>query len=246
MPAKTTQDNFYYLLEYSIAKGKPHTPARPLQEADDTEETQDPALGYEKKGGAALPAAPAPAADTTTPEEDETMPGADGEGAPATDGPNKDGDAANDVENGTPTNEKDVETILGDLIRVHSEKLDNLFAYMDANEQKLQQMQGQLGAVPAMQQGMNRMHDQIKELTPPSPLESGNAMIAAAGGVRVEDYWNNWLAQNKRDEHMDGNPYYPESAQDRSQQSDDLYMDANDVPDLNKDQIKRSFFGTNK
>ena len=253
-------DKFFRLLEYNIAKGK-----RPLLEADAPQvpDVEEQPLGYEKKsalgtapkpgvpatdGAPATADAPAPDAAAAAPvagaagetpaptvPTDETAPDPTAEPA---EGESEEGAEVDAAEKGGAEAEEDVEDILGKLVRLHAEKLDALDAYMAQNDMHLQQVEAKANGLDAVQGEMAHMKDQIKILTPPTPLEAGNKMIAAAGGTRVEDYWNNWLAKNKRDEQLDGNPYYP------SEGGEETYsVDVNSVPDLSKDQIKKSFFG---
>jgi hypothetical protein len=247
-------DKFFQLLEYNIAKGK-----RPLLEADAPQvpDVEEQPLGYEKKtalgsapkpgvpatddaasatADAPAPAAPAAGGETaapTVPGDDETAPDPTTEPTEGEEGAEVDA-----VEKGGDDKADDVEDILGKLVRLHAEKLDAIDAYMQQNDMLVQQVQAKANGLDAVQGEMSHMKDQIKILTPPTPLEAGNKMIAAAGGTRVEDYWNNWLAKNKRDEQLSGNPYYP------SEGGEETYsVQLDDVPDLSKDQIKKSFFG---
>lgn len=238
-------DKFFQLLEYNIAKGK-----RPLLEADApaVPDVEEQPLGYEKKtalGTAPKPGVPAtetadapadaPVAGGETPAPtvptDETAPDPTAEGE-------EEGAEVDAVEKGGAEPEEDVESILGKLVRLQSAKLDAIDAYMQQNDMLVQQVQAKANGLDAVQGQMAHMKDQIKILTPPTPLEAGNKMIAAAGGTRVEDYWNNWLAKNKRDEQLDGNPYYPSEGKEET-----YSVDMDSVPDLSKDQIKKSFFG---
>lgn len=230
-------DKFFQLLEYNIAKGK-----RPLLEAD-TPKVPDVAeqpLGYEKKS--TLGTAPKPGVPAT----DDTTDGADvaapviptDESTPSPEVPAEDGAEVDAVEKGDDNPKEDVEDILGKLVRLHAEKLNDIDAYMAQNDMLVQQVQAKTNELDIVQGEMAHMKDQIKILTPPTPLEAGDRMIAAAGGTRIEDYWNNWLAKNKRDEELDGNPYYPkEGGEER------FSVETDSVPDLSKDQIKKSFFG---
>jgi hypothetical protein len=234
--------DFFYLLEYSIAKGTN------LQEADEDNipdvgdsATNDgtPKLGYEKK--TALGSAPKPGVPATDgPEpEDATSPLPDDEVAPGSEKPDMDGPDETEKEEDVDTDPKEeVEDILGKLVKLHADKLEAIDNYMANNDMLLGQLQQKTNEVEVVKGEMSHMKDQIKILTPPTPLESGNAMIAAAGGTRVEDYWNNWLAKNKRDERLDGNPYYPADTQDGS-----FSLETKDVPDLSKEDVKNSFFG---
>lgn len=233
-------DKFFQLLEYNIAKGK-----RPLLEADAPKvpDVNEQPLGYEKKS--ALGTAPKPgipATETAPPEipepdisTDETAPDPT---AKPTEGEAEEGSEVDDAEKSGAASEEDVESILSKLVRLQAAKLDAIDEYMAQNDMLVQQVQAKANTLDAVQGEMAHMKDQIKILTPPTPLEAGNKMIAAAGGTRVEDYWNNWLAKNKRDEQLDGNPYYPNEG------SNETYsIDLDSVPDLSKDQIKKSFFG---
>lgn len=234
-------DKFFQLLEYNIAKGK-----RPLLEAD-TPQVPDVAeqpLGYEKKstlGTAPKPGVPATdgaadGADVAEPviPTDEAAPSPE---LPA-EGGAEEGAEVDAVEKGGDDPKEDVEDILGKLVRLHADKLTAIDDYMEQNNMLVQQVQAKANELDIVQGEMAHMKDQIKILTPPTPLEAGNKMIAAVGGTRIEDYWNNWLAKNKRDEQMDGNPYYP------SEDGKETFsVDVDSVPDLSKDQIKKSFFG---
>lgn len=242
-------DKFFHLLEYTIGKGK-----RLLTEADApvVPDVQEQPLGYEKKsklGAAPKPGVPATDATPTTEATPDAMPTPDAaipdpvvpadEVVPDLNAPAEDGAEVDAIESGDKEpKEEDVEDVLAKLVRLHAEKLDSIEAYMQENDMLVQQVQAKANGIDAVQGEINHMKDQIHILTPPSPLEAGNKMISIAGGTRVEDYWNNWLAKNKRDERVDGNPYYPSEGEEET-----YSVDVDSVPDLSKDQIKKSFFG---
>lgn len=230
-------DKFFHLLEYTIGKGK-----QLLVEADTLEipDVQEQPLGYEKKGKlGSAPKPGVPATEDTMPDpvvpSDESIPSSISESE-------KENDAeVNAIDSRMEMAKEvkdDVEDVLAKLVRLHSDKLASIESYMEQNDMIVQQVQTKANEFDMIQGEISHMKDQIHILTPPTPLESGNKMIAISGGTRIEDYWNNWLAKNKRDERVEDNPYYPGEGQEES-----YSIKLDDVPDLSKDQIKKSFFG---
>jgi hypothetical protein len=206
-------NRFKMLLEYNIKQGTSVDAASTgyvktgLNEADpipDAESEPVAPVG----GGNELPAptpTPVPEANPAVePPVDVVEPEAETPTEEPLDTPNPEEGLADEA--GAEDTEED---IMQKILKIHSNKLETFDGFIDLVADKLKAADEKVKDIEAIKLDLDDLRGKIKNLTPPTPLESGNMMIDISGGQKIEDYWNQWLAAHDRDESMSQNPYYP-------------------------------------
>jgi hypothetical protein len=211
--------NFKYLVEYTIKDGVDSTSrgyvktsgGQPTLNEEDPLPNEEPNMAT--PAPAADPVTPAPSAMDNQPT-DETIPNVDSVETPAPlETPTPD---IAPEESGSEETEDD---IIQKILKIHSVKLDSLDSFLDMIGDKIKEVDDKMIEIENIKLDVDKVRSQVKSLTPPTPLETGNMMIDISGGETIEDFWNKWLAKNGHDERMDQNPYYPkEETQDNTPQ----------------------------
>jgi hypothetical protein len=242
---------FNLLLEYQIKDG-----------SNDEMLKQDKNLGYIKGNDIKLTeedptpeTPPAPAPEAAAPEanmapaetgdesiddmlglDDNMDASADAPTDAPTDAP---ADAPMDAPAEEPALEEDsVEDILTKIVKIHSDKIEGIVGYLDHLNDFLNKMEEKTGEIEQMKGDMASIASKVKDLTPPTPLESLNKMVKISGGESIEDYWNKKMVEKGRDERLDQNPYYPTE----KNQEGEIIANLDKMPKLSDDKIKDSFY----
>jgi hypothetical protein len=244
---------FNLLLEYEIKDG-----------SNDELLQRDKQLGYFKGNDIKLTEAdPIPDAPAQEPmQTPDAQPAPEANAAPVAQAPAEDGDENLDdilglddnmnpsgsVEDETPAEEpvkvkdeddgEDVEDILTKIVKIHSDKIEGITDYLDHLNNFIGQMEAKVSEIDQLKGDMASVATKVKELTPPTPLESLNKMVKISGGESIEDYWNKKMMEKGRDERLDQNPYYPAE----KNQEGEIIANLDKMPKLSDDKIKDSFY----
>jgi hypothetical protein len=139
----------------------------------------------------------------------------------------------------TPTEEGDnVEDILTKIVKIHSDKIEGITDYLEHLNSFIGQMEAKVSEIDQLKGDMASVATKVKELTPPTPLESLNKMVKISGGESIEDYWNKKMIEKGRDERLDQNPYYPTE----KNQEGEIIANLDKMPKLSDDKIRDSFY----
>jgi hypothetical protein len=142
------------------------------------------------------------------------------------------------VEDSPKDDTEDVEDILTKIVKIHSDKIEGITDYLDHLNSFIGQMEAKVSEIDQLKGDMASVATKVKELTPPTPLESLNKMVKISGGESIEDYWNKKMMEKGRDERLDQNPYYPTE----KNQEGEIIANLDKMPKLSDDKIKDSFY----
>lgn len=89
-------------------------------------------------------------------------------------------------------------TIISNILKRHSEKLDNINKYVEEFDSKINTLKQ---VTEKQDQELFNQAQKIKKLTPLTPLESLENIIKLTPGAKsVQDYWNEKLKENGQDD----------------------------------------------
>lgn len=91
----------------------------------------------------------------------------------------------------------------------------------------------------ALEDRLNAVNDQVRRLTPPSPLEQMQNMIKVSGGQSIEDYFNEWAQKNGDPSRLGPQGMY-QQAENPEGEGQKFFVDVDKVPSLSPEQAKRS------
>ncbi len=206
----TEGDRMVYLAEYNVRQGAPLAGLpNRVSQLELTEEDPVPAPGPEAGAPAAPEAAPAPAPEAPAPEAAAAAP------------------------------DTKVE-ILAQVAHAQREEMTNVLGKVDEILAKVVELeQNTLSRQRASDDRLNAVSDQVRRLTPPSPLEQMQNMIKISGGQSIDDYFNEWAQKNGDPTRVGpGNMY--QAAENPEGEGSKYYVNVDQVPSLSADQAKRS------
>jgi hypothetical protein len=135
-----------------------------------------------------------------------------------------------------PQEEEKEEDIIEDILKMHASRLDDIEKFIESVDAQLDRINNQLTSVEDIKAATASLQVKVKKLTPPTPLESGNMMIAMSNGIRIEDQWNQWLAKNGYDQRLEQNPYYPK------EENKEVEVPVDKIPRIPDSDVKNSFY----
>lgn len=204
-----------YLAEYNVRQGTPLAalPNR-VSQLELTEE--DPVPGEE--------GAPTPGAEAGAPPAPEVPAAPAPEAAPA-------------AESGAPDTKVE---ILAQVAHAQREEMTNVLGKVDEILAKVVELeQNTLSRQRASDDRLNAVSDQVRRLTPPSPLEQMQNMIKISGGQSIDDYFNEWAQKNGDPTRVGPGKMY-QAADNPEGEGSKYYVNVDQVPSLSADQAKRS------
>lgn len=228
------EDRLVYLAEYSVREGIPLLASQPSRVAPlELIDEVDGPLPTAPVADPAPLAEPALAADPVgaVPGDLSLDTPADALAAPAP-------EAA--VDPAAPSPAADKMEVLTQLAHAENDRIGELLARFDEMSKQIEQVNltGE-SRVRAVDQRLDGITNQVKRLTPPSPLEQLKSMAAISGGVSMEDYFNEWAEKNGDPTRVGPNGMY-QAAEDANAEGQTYYVDTAKVPDLSVDAAKRS------
>ncbi len=218
MKEKDFLTNFFHLLEYDISKG---TNLKPVMDNDELEIVNsimedDPMPDETPETGGEEQALPD---ETSAPESPITEP------------------QAGTIPGQQPGEDKNDQKldIITQLTKIQKDNIDDIFSFIEVLKADIDQLKAKSGDIDLLKTDNIILTKQIKQLTPPTPLESLDKMVKISGGLSVDDYWADWLAKQGK-EKTANLPYYQNGVIDQksTQPITKNYSDSD---------VKKSIFG---
>lgn len=92
---------------------------------------------------------------------------------------------------------KDDITRIKEIQDMQTKKIEELESYISTLNTELQDVQMKTVDLDNMKVNMQVLHQQVEEITPPSPEQSLEKMAKISGGITIEDYWRDFYKENK-------------------------------------------------
>lgn len=231
-------ERLVYLAEYHVRQGvamQPNPRVASLELIDEADEdpTGDPALE------APVAEAPAPAPDPAA--DPAAVPPADpAQAPPAPAAPGLAPPPAPGAPAADPAAGPDKLEILTKLAHAQQEQAASLLDRIEQLGKDMETTDRDAEArVRALDDRLEAVNNQVRKLTPPSPLEQLKSMATITGGVSMEDYFNEWAAKNGDPTRVGPNGMY-QAAENPDGKGETFYVDTTKVPALSGDAAKRS------
>jgi len=124
--------------------------------------------------------------------------------------------------------------IVTKLVKLGKENIDSIFTYIEDMKNELNNINMKVNDIDSLKSDNVKLFDQVRILTPPTPLETLDKMVKISGGVSVDDYWKDY-AEKRGLEKTGTLPYYQNG----------IEKDISDIPKpskmYNDREIKDSF-----
>lgn len=136
--------------------------------------------------------------------------------------------------------EDDKLDIVGKLIKIQKQNIDSIFSYLEDIKNDIDVINYKVSDIDQLKVDNINLYKKVKDLTPPTPLESLNKMVKLSGGVSLDDYWDEFSRKNGL-EKTGALPYYQNGIDKKSEPMDFK----NEIPKPNKNyndrEVKDSF-----
>lgn len=145
-----------------------------------------------------------------------------------------------DVKQEGEPQEDDKLDIVGELVKIQKQNIDSIFSYLEDVKNEIENINFKVNDIDQLKVDNINLYKKVKDLTPPTPLESLNKMVKLSGGVSLDDYWKEFSEKNGL-EKTGALPYYQNGVEKKNDPMDFK----NEIPKPNKNyndrEIKDSF-----